>query len=215
MTKSEVRREPTAAEERANSISHGLGLVASVVAASILIVAALRSGNSWTVVGAVVFSLSMMSLYLASTLYHSLPPKHGKDFFRLMDHAAIFLLIAGSYTPFTLGVLRGPWGWTLLGLIWTMAAAGLILTAVPTTRHSRFSLFLYVAMGWLVIIAARPVYLLVPLPGIAWIAAGGVAYTGGLIFYGMHRMRYHHFVWHLCVLTGTGCHFCAILWYSS
>jgi hemolysin III len=215
MSQGKAQREPTQAEERANSISHGLGLMASLAAAPILIVAAVKSGNSSTVIGAVVFSLSMVSLYSASTLYHSLSPERGKDFFRVMDHAAIFLLIAGSYTPFTLGVLRGPWGWTLLGLIWGMAAAGLILTAVPATRHSRWSIVLYLAMGWLVIIAARPVYLQVPLTGIAWIAAGGVAYTGGLVFYGMHRMRYHHFVWHLCVLMGTACHFCAVLWYSS
>lgn len=215
MAQNHSRHEPTPEEERANSISHGLGLVASLAAAPILIVAALKGGNTATVIGGVVFSLSMISLYLASTLYHSLAYGRGKDFFRVMDHAAIFLLIAGSYTPFTLGVLRGPWGWTLLGLIWAMATVGLILTAVPSTRHSRLSILLYLAMGWLVIIAARPVLLHVPLAGILWIAAGGVAYTGGLVFYGMHRMRYHHFVWHLCVLMGTACHFWAVLWYSN
>ena len=214
MPKDNFRRLPTAAEERANSISHGFGLVASLAAAPILIGAAIKGGSTPTIIGAVVFSLSMVSLYLASTLYHSLSHERGKDFFRVMDHGAIFLLIAGSYTPFTLGVLRGPWGWTLLGLIWGMAAAGLILTAVPATRHSRWSIVLYLAMGWLVIIAARPVLMLVPPAGIVWIAAGGVAYTGGLVFYGRHRMRYHHFVWHLCVLMGTACHFCAVLWYA-
>jgi hemolysin III len=208
------RREPTAAEEFANSISHGLGLLASLAAAPILLVAATRSGGAWSVLGAAVFSATMVSLYLASTLYHSPRGERAKSFFRVLDHAAIFLLIAGTYTPFTLGVMRGPWGWTLLALVWTMATVGLILTAIPATRHSRVSLILYVAMGWLVLIAARPVLLHVPLPGILWILAGGVAYTGGLMFYGMQKLRYHHFVWHLFVIAGTACHFFAVLWYS-
>jgi hemolysin III len=213
MTESYSQREPTPAEEFANSVSHALGLLASLAAAPILLVAAARGGGASGVVGAAVFSVTMVSLYLASTLYHSL--RRAKSFFRVLDHAAIFLLIAGTYTPFTLGVMRGAWGWTLLVLIWTMATVGLILTAIPATRHSRVSLVLYVAMGWLVLIAVRPVLLHVPLPGILWIAAGGLAYTGGLLFYGMHRLRYHHFVWHLFVIAGTVCHFFAVLWYST
>ncbi len=208
------RREPTLAEEIANSLSHGLGLIASLAAAPILIIAALRGGDASTIVGAVVFAGTMVSLYLASTLYHSLSGPRAKGFFRVLDHAAIFLLIAGTYTPFTLGVMRGPWGWTLLGLVWLLATVGLILTAVPATRDSRVSIVLYVAMGWLAIIAVRPILLHVPLPGILWIVAGGLAYTGGLVFFGMHRLRYNHFVWHLFVIVGTVCHFFAVLWYS-
>ena len=207
------RREPTPAEEIANTLSHGLGLIASLAAAPILIIAAMRGGASG-IVGAVVFAVTMVSLYLASTLYHSLSRPRAKGFFRVLDHAAIFLLIAGTYTPFTLGVMRGPWGWTLLGLVWLLATVGLILTAVPATRHSRVSIVLYVAMGWLAIIAVRPILLHVPLPGILWILAGGLAYTGGLVFFGMHRLRYNHFVWHLFVIVGTVCHFFAVLWYS-
>ncbi len=214
MSQSQYRREPTAAEELANGVSHALGLLASLAAAPILLIAAARGGG-WAVLGAAVFATSMVCLYLASTLYHSLRGPRAKNFFRVLDHAAIFILIAGTYTPFTLGALRGPWGWTLLGLIWTMAAIGLILTAIPATRHSRASLILYVAMGWLALIAVRPILLHVPLPGILWIGTGGVAYTGGLLFYGMHRLRYHHFVWHLFVIAGTVCHFFAVLWYST
>jgi hemolysin III len=208
------RREPSAAEELANSVSHGLGLIASLGAAAILLTAASRGGGASSVVGAAVFAATMVCLYLASTLYHLLSHQRAKGFFRLLDHAAIFLLIAGTYTPFTLGVLRGPWGWTLLGLVWTMATVGLVLTAIPATRHSRATLILYVAMGWLAIIAVRPILLLVPLPGILLILAGGAAYTGGLVFFGMHRLRYNHFVWHLFVIMGTTCHFLAVLWYS-
>jgi hemolysin III len=215
MTQSYSRREPSPAEEMANSISHGLGLVASLAAAPILIITAMKAGGPQAIPGAAIYAVSMVSLYLASTLYHALPDARGKGFFRILDHAAIFLLIAGTYTPFTLGVLRGPWGWTLLGLIWTLAIIGLILKAVPATRYSRVSIVLYVVMGWLAVIAARPILTQVPLPGVLWIVAGGLAYTSGLIFFGMHRLRFHHFIWHLFVLAGTICHFFAVLWYST
>jgi hemolysin III len=208
------RREPSATEEMANSISHGLGLVASLAAAPFLIITAARAGGAATVLGVSVFAVSMVSLYLASTLYHSLSENQGKGFFRILDHAAIFLLIAGTYTPFTLGVLRGPWGWTLLGLIWTLALIGLVMKAFPRTRYSRVSIVLYVVMGWLAVIAAQPILTQIPIPGVLWIVAGGLAYTGGLIFFGMHRLRFNHFIWHLFVLAGTTCHFFAVLWYS-
>ncbi len=197
------QRVASPAEEMANSISHGLGLVASLAAAPVLLITAMKAGGASTVFGVSVFAATMVSLYLASTLYHALPETRGKKFFRILDHAAIFLLIAGTYTPFTLGVMRGPWGWTLLGLIWTMAA-----------RYSRVSIILYVMMGWLAVIAVRPILLQVPLAGILWIVAGGLAYTGGLAFLGMHRLRFNHFIWHLFVIVGTVCHFFAVLWYS-
>jgi hemolysin III len=215
MAQSYSRREPSTAEEIANSISHGLGLLASLAATPILIIAAMKAGSAATIFGAAVFALSMVSLYLASTLYHVLPERRGKGFFRILDHAAIFLLIAGTYTPFTLGVMRGPWGWTLLGMIWSLAIIGLILKAVPATRYSRASIVLYVAMGWLAIIAARPILSQVPFPGVLWIVAGGLAYTSGLIFFSMQRLRYNHFIWHLFVMAGTICHFFAVLWYSA
>jgi hemolysin III len=208
------RRQPSPAEERANSISHGLGLVASLAAAPILVITAMKAGGASAVIGAAVFAASIVSLYLASTLYHALPETRGKGFFRLVDHAAIFLLIAGTYTPFTLGVMRGPWGWTLFGLIWSLALIGLILKAVPRTRYSRLTIVLYVVMGWLAVIATRPILTLIPLPGVLWIAAGGLAYTSGLVFFGMHRLRFNHFIWHLFVMAGTICHFFAVLWYA-
>jgi hemolysin III len=201
-------------EEGANSVSHGLGLIASLAATPVLLFAAAKTGDSSALIGASVFAASMVSLYLASTLYHALPENRGKHIFRLLDHSAIFLLIAGTYTPFTLGVLRGPWGWTLLGLIWTLALAGLLLKAYPSTRYSKLIMILYVAMGWLAIVAARPILAQVPRYGVLLIIAGGLAYTSGLVFYGMHRLRFNHFIWHLFVMVGTACHFFAVLWYS-
>lgn len=201
--------------EVANSISHGLMLVATVAAMPILIMSAVRGGNTSYAVGVGVFACSVVLLYLASTLYHSLSHGPTKNFFRLIDHSAIFLMIAGTYTPFTLGVLRGPWGWTLLGLIWSLAIVGLTLKVVFGTRHSWASIVLYVLMGWLALIAVKPIWMNVPLPGILLILAGGVAYTGGLAFFAAHRLRYNHFIWHLAVIAGTTCHFFAVLWYSN
>jgi hemolysin III len=202
-------------EEVANSISHGFGLLLAIVAVPILVVAAVRVGRAQFVVGVSVFGASMIVLYLASTLYHSLSHGPAKRVARAFDHSAIFLLIAGSYTPFTLGVLRGPWGWSLLGIVWGLAAIGLTMKAVSKMRYQWVSMVLYLAMGWLVVVAIKPVLALVPLPGILLIAAGGVAYTGGLGFFAAQRLRYHHFIWHLFVIAGTTCHFFAVLWYGA
>jgi hemolysin III len=208
-------RRPTLGEEIANSISHGIGLVLAIVATPFLIVTALRYGNAWNTIGVSVFAASMVTLYLASTLYHALTHDGAKRVFRMLDHSAIFLLIAGTYTPFTLGVLRGPWGWTLLGLIWTLAAVGLTMKAVLRARYNWVSVILYLVMGWLVVIAAPQVLRVMPLSGLAWLVAGGIAYTAGVGFYAAHRVRYAHFAWHLFVIAGTVCHFFAVLWYSA
>jgi hemolysin III len=208
-------RCPTVGEEIANTLSHGIGLVLAIIATPILIIAASRSGTAWNIVGVAVFAASMMMLYSASTLYHALRHDKAKRFFRMLDHGAIFLLIAGTYTPFTLGVLRGAWGWTLFGLIWTLAAVGLTMKAVFGSRFNKLSVVLYLTMGWLVVIAAPEVLHRVPLSGLAWIIAGGIAYTGGVGFYAAHRVRYAHFAWHLFVIAGTVCHFFAVLWYSA
>ncbi len=204
----------TPAEEVANSISHGLGLLAAIVAAPILLIAAMRVGDVSFIVGASVFAASMILLYLASTLYHSLSDGPAKRIFRLFDHSAIFILIAGSYTPFTLGVLRGPWGWTLLAIVWSLAIVGLTIKALFGTRYKWASMSLYIGMGWLAVIAAKPILAAVPMPGILLVGAGGFAYTSGLIFFGAHRLPYHHFIWHLFVIAGTTCHFFAVLWYA-
>ena len=210
-----LERPPSPAEEIANSLSHGVGLALAIAATPILIIAAIRYGSTWNVIGVSVFAASMMLLYSASTLYHALKHDKAKQFFRMMDHGAIFLLIAGTYTPFTLGILRGPWGWTLLVLIWTLAAVGLTMKAVFGSRFNKLSVVLYLVMGWLVVIAAPEVLRVMPLSGLAWIAAGGIAYTGGVGFYAAHRVPYAHFAWHLFVLAGTTCHFFAVLWYSA
>jgi len=202
-------------EEIANTISHGLGLVLALVAVPILIAAAMRSGNFQSTVRVSVFGRTTVMLYLASTLYHSLTHEAAKQLFRLFDHTAIFLLIAGTYTPFSLGVLRGPWGWSLLAAVWTLAIVGITLKIRKRTRHSPICIGLYVIMGWLAIVAVKPILALVPVPGILLILAGGLAYTGGLAFFAAHRIRYNHFIWHLFVIAGTTCHFFAVLWYAS
>ena len=157
----------------------------------------------------------MVLLYLASTLYHSTTHEAAKHWFRLFDHTAIFLLIAGTYTPFALGVLRGPWGWSMLAAVWTLAIVGITLKIIARTRHSRISIVLYVLMGWLAVVATKPILELIPLPGILLILAGGIAYTGGLAFFAAHRIRYNHFIWHLFVIAGTICHYFAVLWYAA
>lgn len=210
-----LERGPSRGEEIANSVSHAVGLVAALAAAPFLVGDAVRWGGTGAVVGASVFAATMVLLYLASTLYHALPGSRAKRVFQAVDHGAIFLLIAGTYTPFTLGVLRGPWGWTLFGLVWGLAAAGIALKAVGRLRHPILSTLLYVGMGWLVLIAIRPLWLRVPTAGLLWLLAGGVAYTAGLAFFAARGVRYSHLVWHLFVLAGTACHFFAVLWYAA
>ncbi len=204
------RRELSFGEEIANSVSHGFGLIASLVATPFLIVNAAKHGGT-AIVGASVFAGTMIALYLASTLYHAMPRNRAKRVFRMIDHGAIYLLIAGTYTPFTLGVLRGGWGWTLFGLIWGLAILGVTLKSIGGFRYPKLSAAMYVAMGWLALIAIRPIFLQVNPTGILWLGAGGLAYTAGVGFFAATRMRYAHFVWHLFVLAGTACHFFAVL----
>ena len=215
MENSSAQRSTDLREEIANSISHGLGLVLAIVAVPILVLSAMRAGEVPFIIGASVFGGTMVLLYLASTLYHSVTHESAKQFFRLFDHCAIFVLIAGTYTPFSLGVLRGPWGWTLLGIVWALAIFGIAVKTISGTRHSWLTMVLYLLMGWLAVVATKPILSLVPLPGILLILAGGIAYTGGLAFFAAHRLRYNHFIWHLFVIAGTTCHFFAVLWYAA
>ena len=201
-------------EEIANSISHGLGLLATLVAFPVLVGAALQRGDAAGIVGASVFATTMVLLYLMSTLFHALPTCRAKRVFQILDHAAIYLLIAGTYTPFTLGVLRGSWGWTLFGLVWGMAVVGTVLKAVGGVRYTTASTWVYLAMGWLVLIAANTAWTLIPKWGLFWLFAGGLCYTAGAIFFMAERIRFFHFVWHLFVVAGTACHFVAVLRYS-
>ena len=202
-------------EEIANTVSHGLGLLLAIAAVPVLVLSAMRVGSVRFLIGVSVFSATMVLLYLASTIYHSLTHEAAKYWCRIFDHTAIFLLIAGTYTPFALGVLRGPWGWSLLAAVWTLAIVGITLKVIRRTRHSRISIGLYVLMGWLALVAINPILALVPVPGILLILAGGIAYTSGLVFFAAHRLKYNHFIWHLFVIAGTACHFFAVLWYSA
>jgi hemolysin III len=202
-------RPQTLGEEIANAISHGLGFL---LAAASLPVLVLQAGGAAQVVGASVFSGTMMLLYLVSTLYHALPAGRAKRWFNRLDHAAIFVFIAGSYTPFTLGVLRGAWGWSLFGVVWALAALGVVIKLVDRLRHPGWSTGLYVAMGWVVLVALGPLVQRMPADGLAWLVAGGVAYTlGALVFVFDDRLRYGHSLWHLFVLAGSACHFAAAL----
>ncbi len=217
MVKAPANQERTQSpgEEIANSVSHGVGLLAALAAAPVLVLSAVRSGGEARITGASVFAATMVLLYLTSTLYHALPGNRAKRVFQVLDHAAIFLMIAGTYTPFTLGVLRGAWGWTLFGLVWGLALAGVVLATAGGVRYPKLRTGLYIAMGWLIIIAVKPLWLRVPPWGLFWLLAGGIAYTGGVAFYAAKRVRYSHFVWHLFVIAGTACHFIAVLRYAA
>jgi len=207
-------RHPSLGEEIASSVSHGVGVVAALAAAPWLVLAGVRRDGAAGAVGASVFAATVVLLYLASTLYHALPPGRAKRVFRVLDHSAIYLLIAGTYTPFMLGVIRGPWGWALLGAVWTLAIAGIALKGAGGIRYPRLSTAVYIATGWLALVAIRPIWPMVPLAGWMWILAGGVAYTAGVAFYSAHRLRYGHFIWHLFVLAGTACHTVAVWRYA-
>ncbi len=208
-------RHQTRGEEVANSVSHGMALLAAVAAVPVLVVTSARHGTTINIVGSCVFAATMLMVYAASALYHAIPHGAPKRFFRKLDQGAIFLFIAGSYTPFLLGPLEGPWGWTLFGLVWGLAAVGVTLKALDRMAHPFLSTGLYLGMGWLVVIAAEPLFTSVATPGLILLAAGGLAYTVGVVFFALDsRLRYAHFVWHLFVVAGTACHFFAVLDYT-
>jgi hemolysin III len=208
-------RQQSLGEEIANSVSHGIALLAALVAAPFLIVSA-RHLTAASIVGAVVFSVTMVLLYLSSTLYHALPVGRAKLVFMKLDHSAIYLFIAGSYTPFALGVLGGGWGWTLFGLVWFMATAGVLLKSFDRLSHPWLSTGLYLLMGWLVLIAAVPLVERVPSAGVALLVAGGLAYTAGVVFFALDsRWRYAHAIWHGFVVLGSVCHFFAVLFFAA
>ena len=208
------KRTQSLGEEIANSVSHGVGLLVALVAAPVLVIDAIQRGDTAGIVGASVFATTMVLLYITSTLYHALPPSRAKAIFRILDHSAIYLFIAGTYTPFALGVLRGPWGWSLAIVVWGLALVGIGIKATGGVGHPRLSTGVYLAMGWLVLVAAKPLVAAVPPWGLFWLLAGGLAYTAGVGFFAAPRVRYTHFVWHLFVAAGTSCHFVAVLRYA-
>jgi hemolysin III len=206
-------RPQTLGEEIANSITHGVGLIASLAGAPFLILAAAHHGDVHAVVAVSIFAASMILLYLCSMTYHFLPHGGAKRLFDLLDHCAIYLLIAGTYTPFALSVLDGATGWTLFGLIWSAALLGIVTTLVPMLRITKVQLGLYLAMGWVIVFFIRPLCQHLPFDGLLWLIAGGLAYTVGVVFYSLTKPRYFHFIWHIFTVAGTTCHFFAVLWY--
>src|SRR4030066_2398209 len=197
MIKALALRERTQSlgEEIANSVSHGVGLRAAVAAAPVLVLSAVRQGGAAQIAGASVFAAATVLLYLTSTLYHALPINRAKCVFQVLDRAAIFLMIAGPYAPFSLGVLRGTWGWTLFGLVWGLALAGVVFTVVGGVRYPKLTTCLYLAMGWPILIGANPLWVRVPSWGLFWLFAGGVAYTMGVGFYAAKQVCYSPFGW--------------------
>ena len=209
------RIEPQAAvesaEEFANAMTHGLGALAALAGGALLIALAALHGDGWQLAGAIVFGASLLLLYVASTLYHAIRHPLAKARLKVMDHCAIYLLIAGTYTPFTLIGLRGPWGWSLFGAIWTLAAAGIVFKLFFTGRFRLLSTLIYVAMGWLVMVAFKPLLVALDDWTLGWLLAGGACYTLGTFFYHRPSMRYSHAVWHLFVVAGSVCHYVAVM----
>jgi hemolysin III len=211
-----MSREQTYGEEIANALSHGVGFLLAVASLPILVSHAAQQGGAANVVAAGIFAGTAIVLYLVSTLYHALPAGAAKRWFNRLDHASIYLFIAGSYMPFLLGVLRGAWGWSLFGVVWCAAALGVAAKLLDRLKHPLWSTGLYVAMGWVALIAAAPLVERMSPAGIAWLVAGGLSYTAGAVVFLLDsRLRYAHFVWHLLVLGGTTCHFFAALWHAA
>jgi len=200
-------------EEIANGITHGIGIILAIAALGVLTAFAGIYGNAWHMVSVSVYGTTLILLYTASTLYHSIQNPRAKRIFQLLDHSAIFLLIAGTYTPFTLVNLRGLWGWGLFGVIWGLAVLGVVLNLSLSRRWRSASLLLYIGMGWVVVVAIKPLVATVPVNGIVFLFLGGMSYTAGILFYGWKRLKFHHAIWHVFVLTGSILHFFAVLFY--
>jgi hemolysin III len=196
----------------ANAISHGIGVVFAVVGAVYLIAASTR-GTDWQIVGCSVFATTLVLVYLCSTLYHSLSATRARHVFQILDHSAIYLLIAGTYTPFTLVSLHGPVGWVLFGVVWALAVAGVIFKSVAVERFAVASALVYLFQGWVVVFAARPLLHAIGWHGMMWLIAGGLAYTLGVVFFAYDRLRYFHAIWHVFVLAGSVAHYFAVLFY--
>ncbi len=203
----------TPREELTNALTHGLGVVLSVAGLVLMVVYSALNGDAWHVTSTAIFGGSLIALYTASTLYHSFRSAELKQLLRKFDHAAIFLLIAGSYTPFLLVTLRGPWGWSLFGVVWSLAVVGVGLKFWFAGRFRLFSTLIYLGMGWLVIVAIKPMLLALPRAGLIWLVIGGASYSFGTVFYLAKHLPYHHAIWHLFVLGGSVCHWIAVFYY--
>ena len=213
MTSTRVKRSWTLGEEIANSVTHGAGMVASIAGLIFLTGVTARRGDPWLITSCFIYTSTLVLLYTASTLYHALSSTRARHVFHVLDHSAIYLLIAGTYTPFALVNLRGPWGWSILGITWALAVLGITVKSVFGPRWPIVSTILYIAMGWTAVIAFKPLLAHVAPAGVAWMVAGGLAYTSGVVFFAWERLRYSHALWHLFVLAGSVCHYIAILRY--
>jgi hemolysin III len=207
-----VQTHPKLGDILANAITHGIGAVLAIVGAVYLIVASTQ-GTAWHVVSCTVFAVTLVLVYVCSTLYHSLVRTRARHIFHILDHSSIYLLIAGTYTPFCLVTLHGPWGWTLFSCEWALAAAGVVFKCFAVGRFEVASALVYLAQGWFIVIAVGPLIHTLGWHGLMWLGAGGVAYTLGIIFFALDRLRYFHATWHLFVLAGSIAHYFAILFY--
>jgi hemolysin III len=205
-----IATEYSKREEVANTVTHSIGAAASLVAGIALVALASLGGDPWRIISAAVFSVSLVLLYTASAVYHGAPRGPAKLRLEILDHCAIFVLIAGTYTPFTLVTLRGAWGWSLFAIVWTLAVAGVALKLVVATRFALLSTAIYIAMGWLVVVAAGPMMRALPLSTLLLLVGGGVLYTAGTLFYHNHRIPYAHAIWHLFVIGGSVLHYLAV-----
>lgn len=201
------------AEEIAHSVSHGIGIVLAIAGLTMLVTRAALHGGAREITGAAIFGATLILLYVASTLYHAIPIARAKRVLRVIDHSSIYLLIAGTYTPFTLGPLLGPWGWSLLAVVWTGAVGGILWKTVALGRAPIVSVLLYLGMGWSVVVAFEPLVERLPAGGVTLLVAGGLCYSFGLVFFAWKRLPFHHFIWHLFVLAGSVCHYFAVLHY--
>lgn len=202
-------------EEVANAVSHGIGAALAIAALVVLVVAAATRGDAWHVVAMSVYGASLVLLYVGSTLYHAFSFTRARPFFHMLDHMLIFVLIAGTYTPFLLISLRGAWGWSLFGVVWGLAIGGIVAKVFLTGRYKIFSTIVYLAMGWLVLVALEPFRSALPPDAFFWLFVGGMFYTLGVIFFALGpRVPFFHFLWHLCVLGGSVSHFVAV-WFAT
>jgi hemolysin III len=206
-------KKQTLIEELLNSVTHGIGALLGVAALVLLVVLSAEQDSAIKVVGSAIFGASLIIMYSASAMYHAVRKPYWKRLYKVVDHSSIYLLIAGSYTPVVLVVLNPGWGWSLFGVIWGLALLGLIFKLFATGKFEIISTTAYVCMGWLAIIAIKPLYDALPLAGFIWLLAGGISYTLGVIFYAWDQLRFGHAIWHLFVLGGSICHFFLILWY--
>lgn len=212
--KGPFKTDQSPGEEIANSISHGLGAIGGIIIIPFLIINAIPYG-AFAIVGSSLFGASIIIMYLSSTLYHAFPVSRTKKLFQIFDHSAIYVLIAGTYTPFALGILQGFWGWVMLTVMWTLAAAGIVFKSIAGTRKNILSTILYVAMGWMGMLMIKPLMANMEREGLYWLLAGGISYTVGVIFYLMKKVPYTHFIWHLFVLGGTACHVVTVMRFAN